>query len=370
MIVLLAATAALTAHALLNAAFWLRRPARRPPDTHEPVAVLVPARDEAARIGPCVRAALAQEGVPGLTVTVLDDGSTDGTAAAARAAAGGDPRLTVLTGEPPPPGWLGKPHACARLAAQADAPVLVFLDADVTLAPHAVASAVALLRATRADLLSPYPKILARSPGERLVQPMLQWSWLTFLPLRAAERSRRPSLAAAGGQFLVADRDGYARAGGHAAVRDRVLEDVELARAVKRAGGRVVLADGAGLARCRMYGSWRELADGYGKSLWAAFGSPAGAAAVVLLLLTVYGVPPVAGLAAAASGQWRAALIAGGAYLLGVAGRVVTARATGGRAWPDALAHPVSVALFGWLVLRSFRRRRRGALSWKGRAVP
>jgi Glycosyltransferase like family 2 len=368
-IVLLAASAALTAHALVNAVFWLRRPAARPPAPDEPVAVLVPARDEAERIGACVRAILAQRGVPGLTVTVLDDGSTDGTASVAREAGGGDSRLTVLTGAPLPAGWLGKPHACAQLAAQAGAPVLAFVDSDVILAPHAVAGAVDLLRATRADLLSPYPKILADSPGERLVQPLLQWSWLTFLPLRAAERSARPSLVAAGGQFLVADRGGYARAGGHAAVRDRVLEDVELARAVKRSGGRVVLADGSDLARCRMYGSWRELADGYGKSLWAAFGSPAGAAAIVVLLLVVYAVPPVAGLAAAAAGEARAALTAGGAYLMGVAGRVVAARATGGRAWPDALAHPVSVVVFAALVLRSFRLRRRAALSWKGRPL-
>jgi hypothetical protein len=197
----------------------------------------------------------------------------------------------------------------------------------------------------------------------------LQWSWLTFLPVRAVERSARPSLAAAGGQFLVVDADGYRRAGGHAAVRDRILDDVELARAVKRAGGRVALADGSRLATCRMYGSWRELADGYGKSLWAAFGSPAGAGMVVVLLLTGYALPPLAGLAALLAGRPWAAVAGGCGYLLGVAGRVVTARATGGRAWPDALAHPISVVLFATLVARSFRRRRRAVLTWKGRPV-
>ena len=115
------------------------------------------------------------------------------------------------------------------------------------------------------DLVSPYPRIVAVGAGERLVQPLLQWSWLTFLPLRAMERSRRPALAAAGGQFLVVTRAGYERAGGHAAVRDRVLEDIELARAVKRSGGRVALADGSRIASCRMYESWRDLASGYTK---------------------------------------------------------------------------------------------------------
>ena len=188
------------------------------------------------------------------------------------------------------------------------------------------------------------------------MQPLLQWSWLTFLPLRAMERSRRESLAAAGGQFLVVRRQAYDRAGGHAAVRDKVLEDIELARAVKRTGGRIALTDGSALASCRMYTSWRELVDGYGKSLWASFGSPVAAAAVVALLLTLYVVPPLlfswAGLAA---------------YLLGVAGRVVSARATGGKAFPDAFAHPVSVVAFGLLVALSYARR--ATATWKGRPV-
>ncbi len=368
--------AALTVHTAVNAAL-LRRPAVAPPPVDEAVAVLLPLRDEATRVTACLRALLAQRGVPRLEIVVLDDGSTDGTADVVRSVAAGDPRVRLLTGGGLPAGWLGKPHACHQLAAaaHADAGVLVFVDADVVLAPHAVAATVRLLRDARVDLLSPYPRIVATGAGERLVQPLLQWSWLTFLPLRAMERSARPSLAAAGGQLLAVDRAGYTRAGGHAAVRDRVLEDVELARAVKRAGGRVALADGSRLATCRMYTSWRELADGYTKSLWASFGSPAGAAAVVVLLLLLYAVPPVvaAGAVVAAPGGPAGALPVGGAalgaYLLGVAGRALSARATGGRAWPDALAHPVSVVLFGWLVARSYRLRRQRRLSWRGRPV-
>jgi hypothetical protein len=354
--------AVLLAHTMINMRF-LRRPARHPPTVQHPVAVLLPLRDEARRVTPCLRALLAQRGVPRLSIVVLDDYSTDGTAEVVTAVAAGDPRVRLVTGAPPPVGWLGKPYACHQLAAEADpaAPVLVFVDADVVLAPDAVAASVALLQEARADLVSPYPRILASGPAERLVQPLLPWSWLTFLPLRAMERSPRPSLAAAGGQFLVVSRDGYRRCGGHAAVRDRVLEDIELARAVKRSGGRIALADGSRLADCRMYGSWRELSAGYTKSLWASFGSPLGAFAVVLLLTLLYVVPVIAALFGSVAG------LAG--YALGVAGRMVTARATGGRAWPDALAHPVSIVLFGWLVLRSYRHRADGRLTWKGRPV-
>jgi hypothetical protein len=198
---------------------------------------------------------------------------------------------------------------------------------------------------------------------------LLQWSWLTFLPLRAMERSPRPSLAAAGGQWLVIDRAGYEKAGGHAGVRTDILEDIGLARAVKRSGGHIALADGSPFASCEMYQSWRELTAGYAKSLWASFGSGPAAGAVVLLLLFLYASPPLATAYLAATGHLNGSLVALAAYLLGVVGRAVTAYAPGGRPWPDALLHPASVAVFAWLVAFSFRRHHQGTLTWRGRSV-
>jgi hypothetical protein len=321
--------------------------------------VLVPARDEAAQIAGCLAAVLAQDGVT--EVLVLDDGSTDGTGDLVRAVR--DPRVRLLPGAPLPAGWLGKPHACQQLADAADpaADVLVFLDADVRLRPGAVAATTELLRRTGLDLVSPYPRQVAGTAAERLVQPLLQWSWLTFLPLRAAERSPRESLSAANGQLLAVRRPAYDEAGGHAAVRAEVVEDVALLRAVKRAGGHGGVADGTALADCRMYPGWPELRDGYTKSLWSAFGSAPGAAGVSALLLLAYVLPPVAALAGSRVG------LAG--YAAGVTGRVVAARRTGGRAWPDALAHPASVAVLAGLTARSVRARRRGTLTWKGRSL-
>jgi hypothetical protein len=112
-----------------------------------------------------------------------------------------------------------------------------------------------------------------------------------------------------------------------------------------------------------MYSTWRELADGYAKSLWASFGTAAGAATVVVLLLLLYAVPP---LAVFVPGLGWAAF---SAYAIGVLGRVIAATATGGRSWPDALAQPISVVIFAWLVARSFRLRRQGRLAWRGRSL-
>jgi hypothetical protein len=345
-------------HAAINTRL-LRRPAGGPSTVD--ASVLIPARDEEQNIGACLRAVLAQQGGDRLEIIVLDDESSDRTREIAEGIAEGDSRVRVMGGTPPPPGWLGKPHACSQLAAAArpQSRILVFVDADVRLAPDAVLAATGMLDRHGLDLVSPYPRQVARTAGERLVQPLLQWSWLTFLPLRVAESSRRRSLAAAGGQFLVVRRDSYERVGGH--VADDVLDDLALVRAIKEIGGRGGVADGTDLASCRMYDGWPALRDGYSKSLWTAFGSPAGAFGATGLLALAYVLPAVAGLR-----RSRAGLIG---YAAGVTGRVIAARATGARVWPDALAHPASVAALCLLTVRSLIARRRGTLEWRGRLI-
>lgn len=359
----LAATAA-TAHTAYNLT-RLRRPGPRPATTTEPVSVLVPARDEADRIGPCVRAILDSTGVE-LELVVLDDGSLDGTADVVRAQSGGDARVRVVEGAPLPPGWTGKAWACHQLAALARHELLVFVDADVTLALDGLAATARLLRESGLDLVCPYPRQLADGPLPRLVQPLLQWSWLTFLPLELAERSTRPSLTAANGQLLAVDSHAYRAAGGHRAVRAEVLDDVALLRAVKSAGGSGNVADGTDIAHCRMYDDSAGLVAGYAKSLWSAFGSPAGAVAVGGALSAMYALPAVMAVLgpSRATRRWGAL-----GYGAAVVGRVLVARRTGGRVL-DSLAHPASVVAFDALLAQSWRRRRAGTLAWRGRDLP
>jgi Glycosyl transferase family 2 len=347
----------LVVHALVNALLLRRPPAAR--DVSEAVSLLVPARDEEQRIGACVSALLAQEHLRDSEILVLDDESSDATAAVVRAV-GGD-RVQLLHGSAPPPGWLGKPHACRQLADAARGNVLVFVDADVTVAPDGVARAVQQLRGGGLALVSPYPRQLTGSWLELLTQPLLQWSLLTFLPLRVAERPSSPaSMTAANGQLLVVDATAYDRAGGHASVRGQVVEDVALARAVKASGGRASVTDGTRLAYCRMYDGPRALVDGYAKSLAVAFGSPAGAAVTATALCLLYVVPwalvpvtPTAWVAAAA----------------GPAGRLVSALRTGGRPAVAAVLHPLSVLAFVSLVVVALHRRLRGDVTWKRRTV-
>jgi hypothetical protein len=351
-----------TVHTALNAALLRRPMTEDDPASQSTVSILVPARDEASRIAACLRSLLAQDGQPAPEIIVLDDGSRDGTGDLARVVAGSETRVRIMTGRPLPPGWLGKPHACHQLARAARASdVLVFVDADVQLAPHAVRAAVGLLDRHALDFVSPYPRQLAGSVAERIVQPLLQWSWLTFLPLRLAEHARRPSMAVANGQFLAVRRAAYERAGGHEAVRAAVLDDVALARELRRHGARGGVVDGTGLGACRMYDGWVDLRDGYAKSLWAAFGSEPGAMAVLVLLVVMYLVPPIA--------MVRGSVVGTVGYLAGVAGRMLAAARCGARVWPDPLAHPVSVAVVAGLTTRSIAGHRRGALAWRGRPI-
>ncbi len=352
------------AHTAVNIGL-MRRPSAAVVQSLERVSVCIPARDEEADIERCVRAVLASADLASFEVLVLDDGSSDDTAViVSQTFADASARCRLIDGgsEPLPSGWMGKPWACDRLQLAATGDVLVFLDADVVIEPRGIAAAIELLRRHDLALVSPYPRQIAVSGSERLVQPLLQWLWLTFLPLRLAERTTPNSMAAANGQFLVVDAAALKTIGGFGAVRGEVLDDVALVRAMKRAGFRGTVVDGTNLATCRMYTDWSSLRDGYAKNLWAATGSIPGAMGLGLLLALAYVVPTLGLL------HSRSRRLGFVGYLLGVGGRIMTARATGGRVG-DSVAHPISITMLLRLLSGSWSAKRRGALSWKGRRV-
>ncbi|MFW0794472.1 glycosyltransferase family 2 protein [Gordonia sp. CPCC 205515] len=363
-----AATAVASLGLTVVNALQIRRPDPRATPEPEPIVVLLPVRDEADNVVPCLTAILAAlDRWPGPgRVIVLDDESSDGTGDLVADVAMRDRRVEVVAGTPTPPGWLGKPWACAQLASRAAesgqrSTVLIFVDADVRVEPCAFVAAVGGLRTLHLDLVSPYPRQRAETVSERVVQPLLQWSWMSTLPLRIAERSARPSLSAANGQFMALDAGTYRRAGGHEAGRGEVIEDIALLRAVKRVGGRGVVTEGSRLATCRMYDDGAALRQGYRKSLWSAFGSPAGTLAVVVALNVTHVVPPIAMLRGSGAGAVG--------FLAGVASRAISARVTGGRVWPDVLAHPISMLAFTGLIADSVVAHQWGTPEWKGRPV-
>ncbi|MEU1209280.1 glycosyltransferase [Nocardia sp. NPDC005825] len=367
------AVAAFGASVALANRLTVPRLRRGGPTVIEPVTVCIPARDEADRLPALIADLRAQPDLPRLRVLVLDDCSTDDTFAAARAAIRGDHRFLLSRNDTDPaPGWTGKTAACARLAALADTAdgVLVFLDADVRLAPGALSAAVRELRSARTDLLCPWPRQLAVSPAERLVQPLLCWSWASTLPVAVANRTRRPSMAVACGQFLVFDAAAYRAVGGHAAVADSVTEDLAIARELRRAGRSTALVAAGPLAETRMYRDAAEVNEGYTRWLWSAYGGPAGSLAIGSIAALAFWAPPIA----AVCGRGRVRRMGLLGYAAAVTARLL-ARATengGPVAATDAvaaLAHPFSVAAYLALSARSHRAHRTRALRWKGRTV-
>lgn len=329
------------------------------------VSLLVPARNEARVIGRTVTTLLNQA-YPDLEVIVLDDDSADNTAALARAAAAGDPRLRVIPGEPLPPGWLGKNWACHQLSRAATGDVLIFTDADVTWERGALNALLAHLRATNADLLTVWPRQETVTWGERLVIPTVALVVLAYLPLVAVHHLPWSIFAAANGQCLAFRRDAYAAAGGHAAVRADIVEDIALARRIKRAGRRLRMAAGGALLHCRMYHSWPEVRDGLAKNIVAGHGGR-----IMLLLSTAFHWLVFAGPWLWLALGWHSRGWPGVPLALGGAGvllRAATAAKTGQRVL-DAALMPVTVVLMTRIAAQALWWQARGTAQWKGRPV-
>ncbi|MGU3294091.1 glycosyltransferase [Williamsia sp. M5A3_1d] len=344
-----------------------------------PVLVLVPARNEVEVIADLVADLRAQRGVPDLRVRIYDDESTDGTADIARGAIDGDDRIDVIDGTrtPKPPGWTGKAWGLHRLTTDlADDPPdtrLCLVDADVRLGPDAIAAAVAVFDSL-ADTPGPPPGLLSVWPAqvvgsalERMVQPLLFWSWFSMLPQAVTERQLRTSTAVANGQFLTTRLGVYRDVGGHRSVAAEPADDIALARVFRRAGMRTVNRSGGHMVRCRMYRSGGDLRAGYRRWTATEFGGARGSWAVVALLL----VGQVAPALRAVFGRRRTPAAA--ALVLGAAGRMISRRVETGALGPsdvlDATAHPVSMAAAAALIADSAVHTRTGRLEWKGRSI-
>lgn len=338
------------------------------------VAILVPARNEEERIEACLRSLLGQD-YPNFEVWLYDDGSTDRTGEIADGLASADRRLHVVSGKAePPPGWLGKAHACSRLfeevRARSAPDYLLFTDADVRFAPGAVSHAVAAARALDAGLLSAFPRQITVSWAERFAVPMLlHWAVYSFLPLPLAHSRRTGSaFAAANGQIMLFTREAYEACGGHSAVRSQILEDVGLARAVKGAGCRTVLADSGPFILTRMYDGPGEVWRGYSKNAYAFFGySPLFLGVGIVMLLALYTSPVALAAWFLLSGQATGLYLPFAMYILGVGARLALALRFRYRS-ADVWLHPVAVLFLIAICINSMVWSLTGRGAWKGRA--
>ena len=318
------------------------------------VSVLIPMRNEEANVKGCLSSVLAQKGLDTLEVIAIDDGSTDNTSNEVKAF----PSVELISGEKLPDKWLGKLWACQQLAEKSSGDYLVFVDADVRLSDYAVANSISKMG--NWDFISPYPRQLTSGFVQKIFQPLLQWSWLSSVPLLIAQKYSIKSMAVANGQFLIIKRDAYFKSGAHAGIKTEVLDDLMLARNLLKQGYKGGVAEASNIATCHMYKNKMELFKGYQKSLWKAFGSVPGTILAIALLI-VTGILPIISTALGST----SGLAAFGLITLS---RMISSLRTG--SLPNsAIFHPLAILMLLGLILFSWFGKLTNTITWRDRTV-
>ena len=318
------------------------------------VSVLIPMRNEEANVKGCLSSVLAQKGLDTLEVIAIDDGSTDNTSNEVKAF----PSVELISGEKLPDKWLGKLWACQQLAEKSSGDYLVFVDADVRLSDYAVANSISKMG--NWDFISPYPRQLTAGFVQKIFQPLLQWSWLSSVPLLIAQKYSIKSMAVANGQFLIIKRDAYFKSGAHAGIKTEVLDDLMLARNLLKQGYKGGVAEASKIATCHMYKNKMELFKGYQKSLWKAFGSVPGTILAIALLI-VTGILPIISTALGST----SGLAAFGLITLS---RMISSLRTG--SLPNsAIFHPLAILMLLGLILFSWYGKITNTITWRDRTV-
>ncbi|MBE7180695.1 MAG: glycosyltransferase [Terriglobus roseus] len=360
-----------------------------------PITVCIPARNEAGSIAQCVHSVLQSEGLL-FQVLVIDDHSSDDTAAIVCAIAERDSRVRLIEAPALPAGWNGKQHACWTAAQQAVGPsearsttaadaaltpdhatqpslsaLLCFLDADVRLEPTALARMATLLQVSGSALVSGFPQEETGTALEWLLLPLIHFLLLGYLPLAMLRRTTLPGFAAGCGQFLLVDSTAYLASGGHAAIRETMHDGLLLPRVLRRHGYATRLADMTALARCRMYHSAAATWRGLAKNATEGIAAP-GSILPFTLLLGFGAVLPVPLLLIAVTRtpapQPAVLLFAWAAVVLSYLPRLLEVRRFRQRPASAAL-HPVGVATLLALQWYAFARKLLGRpAAWKDRA--
>jgi len=330
-----------------------------PDDRRPTVSVVIPARNEADRL-PRLLADLGAQTLTPVEVLVVDDDSTDETAAVARSV----PGVTVLTAPPLPYGWAGKPWACTHGAEASTGDVLVFLDADVQLAPEALASLIETWEPT-GGLLSVQPLHRTGSTTEGLSLP---FNVVSMMGLGIGSIAPPHPEWGAAGPCMVTSRSAYVAVGGHRGVSSEVVEDLALADRYGAADLAVRCVGGGDLMEFRMYRNLRGLFEGWTKNVASGAGRTPPLRGLLIgiwitVLLTV-AVQLARGPASmGGSVHWLAAYVVGAAQVAWI-GRRVGRFGSAGLFWPLLLAVFVGICALSAVKTTLFHR-----VGWSGRTI-
>ncbi len=348
----------------LHGNFWQAGPilAARTGLSHPDVAIVVPARDEAPIVQASLRSLLDQTYPGRFRVILVDDNSTDGTGALARAL--GDPRLTVITGAERPPGWSGKLWAVQQgLAETGSAELVLLTDADILHDPRHLATLVAHAEDNDLDLVSEMVALACDSVAERALVPAFVFFFQLLYPFDQVNSPASRTAAAAGGTILIRRRT-LERTRGVEAVRGALIDDVALARSVKQ-GGRIWLGHSALARSVRPYPGWADIWRMITRSAYVQLRfSPLLLVGTTLGMVLIWLMPPAFALFAAGTPQWIGLVtwaLLGGSFL-------PTLRRFG-RSPLWAVVLPLIAAFYTAATIGSAVNHHTGrGVAWKGRA--
>ena len=335
--------------------------------SQEAVSILIPARNEAAGIAITLEHLLKSDH-PQFEVWVLDDHSEDGTAEIVADIAQRDSRVRLLRSKPLPEGWNGKQHACWQLAQLANHGWLLFLDADVHVAPDAISRIMAQMLARPVSLLSGFPRQITGTVSEQLLIPMMHIVLLGYLPIERMRASTDASFSAGCGQLFFANRADYFQCGGHAKIFGSRHDGIKLPKLFRSSQLSTDLFDATDIAACRMYRGYGQVVRGLLKNATEGIANKVLLIPFTILLGGAF-VAPLVMMIMALIWQWPLWLkvILSLATLLSFVPRVMAAERFR-QSWLGVLLHPLAVAWFLFLQWRAWIEGILGRrVAWRGR---
>jgi cellulose synthase/poly-beta-1,6-N-acetylglucosamine synthase-like glycosyltransferase len=249
------------------------------------VSILVPLRDEERNVSELVQS-LKKLTYRNIEVLLLDDHSTDQTLNLLFKHTKNDQRFTIIQGKDLPEGWTGKVYACHQLSERARGDYLLFNDADLRLSPDAIQAALFLMKKHKASMLTGFPAFPVSLFLEKLLVPLQHFVVHFHLPIAPANGTTLPSFTAAHGAFIMVHKEAYKQVGGHASIQETLLDDIDLAKAFKKKGRKVLLANITNMVTCYMYQTNREVWEGFTKNLFPGLGR---SRFLIMILFIFYG---------------------------------------------------------------------------------
>jgi chlorobactene glucosyltransferase len=324
------------------------------------VSILIPARNEESNIGNLLES-LTKQDHQAAEILILDDNSMDRTASIVKNYIAKLPQLSLINGSEIPVGWLGKNWACHQLSQKAKGDYLLFLDADVTLADEAISSLVSIMSYYKLDMLTVFPTQKINSFGEWLVVPLMNWILLSLLPLRKVFTSKNKSYIAADGQTILIKKSIYNNIGGHAAVKNNVVEDMGIARKLKSNQYKMMTLLGDNQIFCSMYKSFNEAITGYSKNFYPGFQLPAVVFISMILVFFAIGVSPFIGIVYNELYYFAIIFI--------ISNRILVSILSKQNVIYNLILHPLQFVIMVYVGVYSAVQAKRKKLNWKGRKI-